>query len=331
MKPLLEGDAAHKKFQNDCETVFSKFRLTVMHLRKEPDALSSVDQKEVVTRFIGRLCKERPFLHDRCEEVLRILMLSDDWMRAFLKEAELDLDHLPPGIKDEFKRRLEEVKAKDPDAAKDPGMKDQTGQKKDVPPDPWSKPEKDKPIKVPSPGTPLFPGHGVAGAMRVVVQRCSKAKLMVDEFAGNWAEIGAGLFVAVSFADKADDERIQYAAKFLLTAKLSTSSSLKPGGGRSPGTKDSESVANLCNRGEAQGILIMPQGSLDSAFEETEDDANPFNYPGRAKKDNAKRMYDLLVESLIHTATEVVGGPGAKEPNIVAGSFSERQFLEMTS
>lgn len=336
MRPLLQGDEAPKKFQNDCETVFNRFRLTVMHLRKEPDALSAIDEKEVVTKFIGKLCKDRSFLHDRCEEVLRILMLSDEWMKAFMKEAELDLEHLPPRIQDEFKKRLDEVKKKDPEAAKaeDPGKKGQPGAKKDAPPDPWSqeaKGVKDKPVRVPAPDKPLFPGHGVAGAMRVVVQRCSKARLMVDEFVGSWAEIGTGLFVAVSFAERADDERIHYAARFLLTAKLSSSSSLKPGGGRSPGNKDSDSVANLCNRGEAQGILIMPQASLDSAFEETEDFSNPFNYPHRAEKDNARRMYELLVQSLMNTAQEVVTGAGAKEPQIVAGSFSGRQFLEMTS
>jgi len=338
MTPLLEGEAAARNFQNECETVFSKFRLTVMHLRKEPDALSAVEKKEVVTRFVGLICKERPFLHDRCEEVLRILMLSDEWMAAFMKEAELDLDNLPPGIKDEFKKRLDEVKEKEKekDLAEDPDKKQPGPKKEAVPKDPWSREpreRKDRPVAVPDPDKPLFPGHGVAGAMRVVVQRCSKAKLMVDEFASSWDEIGCGLFVAVSFVDKADDERIQYAARFLLTAKLSTSGKAKPSQGPqgSPSGQDADSVANLCSKGEDQSIMVIPQSSLDSAFEETKDDENPFNYPHRAKRDNAERMYNLLVESLNTKAKEVVRGPFGKPPRIVASPFTGRQMLEMTS
>lgn len=343
MLPLLEGELATRSFQNECETVFSKFRLTVMHLRKEQDALSAIEKKEVVTRFVGLICKERPFLHDRCEEVLRILMLSDEWMEAFMKEAELDPDNLPPGIKDEFKKRLDEVKEKEKDPAKDPDKKQPGAKKEDVPRDPWSRPpqeKKDKPLAVPSPDKPLFPGHGVAGAMRVVVQRCSKAKLMVDEFGASWDEIGCGLFVAVSFVDKADDERIQYAARFLLTAKLSTSgqasSSGYPGNGPrgSPGHGDADSVVNLCNKGEEQSIMVIPQASLDSAFEETKDDENPFNYPHRAKRENAERMYNLLVESLKTKAKELVPTGvlrKGKPPRIVASSFTGRQSLEMTS
>ncbi|CAK0862460.1 unnamed protein product, partial [Prorocentrum cordatum] len=58
------GEQAHRIFQNECETTFSKFRLTVMHLRKEQEALSAVQSKEVVTRFVGRICKE-PLLAGR--------------------------------------------------------------------------------------------------------------------------------------------------------------------------------------------------------------------------------------------------------------------------
>ena len=40
-------------------------------------------------------------------------MASDSWMREFGKDPECDPDTMPPGVKDEFKRRLDEV---DPDA-----------------------------------------------------------------------------------------------------------------------------------------------------------------------------------------------------------------------
>lgn len=329
MKPLL---AETRKFQNECETVFSKFRLTCMHLRKEPEALGTVDQKEVVTRYIGILCKQRPFLHDRCEEVLRILMLSDEWMKAFIQEAELDINHLPPNIKDEFRQRFEEVKAKDPEAVPADGK-----QKKDVPPDPWSKPDdlgtKTKPAAEAAgggkPSVPKAPGVSVAGAMRVVVQRCLKAKLMTDERAGSWDEIGNGLFVAVSFSHKAEDERIAYAARFLLTAKLSTSAKSRSGvGGLHPGRGVAESVASLCQKGESQGILLVPQSSLDSEFGEGDTE---LLYPNRARRENAERMYNLFIESLCRYAKEVATGPSAMVPKIVRESFGGPQVLELMS
>jgi len=110
IKPLLN---AGNQWANECEGVFSDFRRSVIHLRKDQEALDAVEEKDVAWRFLCKFSKDRPPFHGRCEEVLKILMASDSWMREFGKDPECDPDTMPPGVKDEFKRRLDEV---DPDA-----------------------------------------------------------------------------------------------------------------------------------------------------------------------------------------------------------------------
>ncbi|CAK0853437.1 unnamed protein product [Prorocentrum cordatum] len=131
---------------------------------------------------------------------------------------------------------------------------------------------------------------------RMLAQLWSRVATLLD---GDVSELIASgrLTWMPSHGFQADDERIQYAARFLLTSKLSTSYAKPAQGPRgSPGHTDADSVANLCSKGEEQSIMVIPQSSLDSTFDETQDDENPFNYPHRAKRENAERMYNLLVE-----------------------------------
>mmetsp|Transcript_86505 Transcript_86505/g.242217 ORF Transcript_86505/g.242217 Transcript_86505/m.242217 type:complete len:296 (-) Transcript_86505:76-963(-) len=97
--PLLES---YPKFANDCEAVFSKLRLACMHLRRDKEALDAVENKEIVWRFICRLCKQRPFLKDRCEEVLDILLMSELWKKELLNDPESKLEDLPESVQSRF-------------------------------------------------------------------------------------------------------------------------------------------------------------------------------------------------------------------------------------
>mmetsp|Transcript_150799 Transcript_150799/g.482656 ORF Transcript_150799/g.482656 Transcript_150799/m.482656 type:complete len:260 (+) Transcript_150799:137-916(+) len=160
-------------WENKCEDAFSKFRLTVVHLRKERAALDTIEDKNGAWRFICKFGKTRPFLHDRCNEVLKILMTSDLWMQAFA-QAGFRPNDLPPAVADEFDKRLREAI---PDDELPP-----------VPPPRERPAERARGDAGPSVSTVFRPAN-----MAVVVQRCTTAKILVDERMQMWGEIGRGV------------------------------------------------------------------------------------------------------------------------------------------
>lgn len=175
--------------------------------------------------------------------------------------------------------------------------------------------------------------------LAVVVQRCVQARVLVDERAGRWGEIGRGLVVSVSFAQKATEERVRSAARFLLTAKLSTADRWEPGhAGRPAFGSDAESVVELCRRGEDQGILIVPQASLVANVGGGD---LGLKYDEWAAKEAASSLYSVFAQALHDLARDLVvgrapagGNPfpaGVRVPVIVAASFSGRQFMDMKS
>ncbi|CAE7572065.1 dtd2 [Symbiodinium sp. CCMP2592] len=123
-------------------------------------------------------------------------------------------------------------------------------------------PGRDKGYDGCSPASVKFSPAGI----HVVVQRCSKARLLLAESEDKWAEVGRGLVLHVSFSKGAASEAgadsevaarcLKQAAKSLLTAPLSSS------GQWQSDHADAESVLKLCSRGEAQSLLIVPQASL---------------------------------------------------------------------
>eukprot|EP00933_Yihiella_yeosuensis_P037681 TRINITY_DN31660_c0_g1_i2.p1 TRINITY_DN31660_c0_g1~~TRINITY_DN31660_c0_g1_i2.p1 ORF type:complete len:346 (+),score=47.03 TRINITY_DN31660_c0_g1_i2:32-1039(+) len=303
MKPLLEVSS---KFQNSCETVFSEFRISCVHLRRERETMDAVKEKDVAWRYLCKLCQERPFLHDRVHEVLKILMLSDAWMKAFIEDPECDVAALPPDIQDEFKRRTQE--ALDPSAPRNSAN--------------GGYPKQNQHDVKHSPA----PAYQLSGTMAVVVQRCTRARLLIDESHDRWAEIGRGLIVSVSFTSNATEEKIFPAARFLLTAKLSTAAKWQPGHRSS--TADAESVASICKRGETQGILVMPQVSLVSELGTKDMD---LNYSHQLETSRAKCLYTAFVQELERCSEELIKGPKTCLPQIVAGPFESSQVMELTS
>eukprot|EP00928_Gymnodinium_smaydae_P017544 TRINITY_DN16710_c0_g5_i2.p1 TRINITY_DN16710_c0_g5~~TRINITY_DN16710_c0_g5_i2.p1 ORF type:complete len:380 (-),score=109.94 TRINITY_DN16710_c0_g5_i2:64-1203(-) len=339
-------------WDNNCEAAFHEFRLRVVHLRREQAALDTVADKDVAWQFICRFSRTRPFLHDRCTEVLKILMLCPKWMQAFVDDPECHISDLPDDIRDNFQQKAAELTGEDPP----PGQK--------ASPRP-------PPARAASPPPPDVVMPRPAG-MAVVVQRCSRARVLLDERTGAWGEIGNGLLVSISFAKGADAERARAAARFLLTAKLSLrpaaqkssgnpflsgsaagagasagggyggggsrSSSAAAGAARTP-----ESVAAICKAGFEQGIVVMPQASLLSHLDER---SHELTSEGVCEAKGAQELYKGFVEALQHCALDVCGGGkqsgssnpfaaaaegGARVPRIVASPFGGAQQLELSS
>lgn len=294
------------RWENHCEDAFSKFRLTCVHLSRERAALDTVEDKQGAWRFIVKFGKTRPFLHDRCNEVLRILMVSDLWMQAF-RESGLNPDDVPPGSAPEFDKRYREA---NPEAAPLPPR---------PPAEPTAGPSRRGGSAEPPVTTALRPAN-----MAVVVQRCTTAKVLVDERMQMWGEIGRGLVVSVSFSRGAKVDAVHSAARFLLTAQLSAGSD-----GRRPdnsGAGGAESVVSLCKRGEKQGVLLLPQASLCSSL--TKDNIG-LEYSHACPASAAEELYKAFTESLRTMGAELIG-TGA-ELRVVASSFTGRQTMEMTS
>lgn len=106
LRNLLEDP---RRWNNECEEIFSKFRLTVMHLKNDKDALDTIKDKEVVWRFLLKLSRDRKAYWSRLEEVLHILKASDVWVKALIEDPEANMKDLPPNVLGEFESRGVEV------------------------------------------------------------------------------------------------------------------------------------------------------------------------------------------------------------------------------
>mmetsp|Transcript_42243 Transcript_42243/g.122086 ORF Transcript_42243/g.122086 Transcript_42243/m.122086 type:complete len:341 (+) Transcript_42243:47-1069(+) len=306
-------DCTPSIWENGCEQTFSLFRIACVHLRREQEALDTVEDKVSAWKFVCKACKARPFLHERGNEVIRILMKSQAWMQAF-QDTGLQLDDLPPDVQEQFKDRAKEVipdypVGGDPDAAA-------------------GKADKGAPPAAEGQPTPI----GRPSNMAVVVQRCTKAKILLEERAGWWDEIGYGLVVFVSFSKGAKEAIVQHAARFLLTAKLATRDRWSPGArvAKTAGPKDvAASLVTLCSEGEEEGILVVPQESLVS---ELAKDNVDFEYSHVAPEKVAHELFKAFVAALKTLSVELVGKSDKAKPlKVVSASFQERQYYEMST
>jgi D-Tyr-tRNAtyr deacylase len=306
MRVLMLGDAP--KFKRECEDKFSDFRLRVVHLRNDREELDSLEDKEIAWKFICRFSKECPFHKDRCTEVLRILLLSDAWMQAFARDPDVDVESLPPDIKKDFEKRLQEVEKDQPPSRPqpkktNPWSEEQSGYPQQPKAGPRTDPWSPKP-KTPAPGSLGGMPQMMPNSMSVVVQRCLQATLASDDTGSSKQNIGPGLVVSVCMADGATQEGVTSAAKFILTAKLSGKSRWFPGSrGLDQFGSGAESVASLCKGGVPQGILIVPQPSLVADIEDGKDTIRNVAYTRFSK---TSQMYDLFVESMRSSAPELV-------------------------
>eukprot|EP00929_Paragymnodinium_shiwhaense_P091141 TRINITY_DN51183_c0_g1_i2.p1 TRINITY_DN51183_c0_g1~~TRINITY_DN51183_c0_g1_i2.p1 ORF type:complete len:365 (-),score=86.84 TRINITY_DN51183_c0_g1_i2:146-1240(-) len=303
-------------WENGCENGFSEFRVSCVHMRKEKEALDSVEGKDDVWRFIFKFSKTRPFMHDRCIEVLRILMISDLWMQAAAANPDLDIDDLPPEIADEFRKRAEEVRQGEPPPEEVP-VKQSTN--------PWDPAPKREAKGYPAqqPHEPPPPGYSETltrpQGMHVVVQRCVKARVLVDAQNDWWEDVGPGLVLYVSFAKDATEERVVRAARFLLSSKLSAAYQPSAPGRRGGFSKDAASVVDLCKKGQEQGIVVLHQGSLASGVAK---DLH-LTYDHQVRVAIGAQLYKRFLAALQTAAIELVLGVSVPQrgTNGVHGSF----------
>mmetsp|Transcript_25494 Transcript_25494/g.55834 ORF Transcript_25494/g.55834 Transcript_25494/m.55834 type:complete len:303 (-) Transcript_25494:5-913(-) len=147
-------------------------------------------------------------------------------------------------------------------------------------------------------------GGPEAGCIRVVVQRCTSARLLIDAEKDKWSEVGRGLVLYISFATGAagagDDGRLRAAVKSILTAPLSTSTAW------SADHSDADSVIGLCKRGEAQALLVVPQASLVSKLESGE---RTIKYHRQCAREEAKTLYDSFVAELHRSSRQQLSKP----------------------
>ncbi|CAJ1355901.1 unnamed protein product [Effrenium voratum] len=142
---------------------------------------------------------------------------------------------------------------------------------------------------------------------RGVVQRCRSARLLLEEAADRWAEVGRGLVLHVSFSKGiaaeagADSDAaarcLRQAAKSLLTAPLASSGHWQADHG------DSESVVKLCLRGEAQSLLVVPQASLVCKLELG--DKN-LKYHQQCPRETAAALFEAFASALRAVARELM-------------------------
>jgi len=330
VKKLVEANQS--TWTSGCELAFSQFRMRVVHLRREPAALDSVEDKDQVWQFIVKFCKAVPFHHDRCNEVLRILMKSDAWMEKFNDDDSLQIGDLPEGIADEFDKRAQEVREKPRPGEDGPekpqpkaGYPQPKAQQKPLgqqrPRTPWD----EKPVSPPV-STPMRPAN-----MAVVVQRFTKARVLIDEKNDWWGEVGAGIMISVSFTRGAKDDAVGYAARFLLTAKLSTRDIWAPGqqGTNASFGSDAESVVTICKDGGEQGVVVMPQASIVADLEK---DNVGLKYGAVCEQKEAEKLYKTFIDALREASSDLVGTePPARPPQIVNTPFHGRQYCESTT
>lgn len=161
-------------------------------------------------------------------------------------------------------------------------------------------------------------GARSSGTVHLVVQRCARARLLVDAEKDAWAEVGRGLVLYVSFAQGAagvDEGRLlRQVAKSALTAPLSTSDKWRAD------HSDAQSIVALCREGEAQSLLVVPQASLVAKLEAGDRNLKYYN---QCAKEDARRLYHGFVEALGSVARELICGTTTQAKPLDAGAYND--------
>eukprot|EP00929_Paragymnodinium_shiwhaense_P101508 TRINITY_DN64653_c0_g1_i1.p1 TRINITY_DN64653_c0_g1~~TRINITY_DN64653_c0_g1_i1.p1 ORF type:complete len:324 (-),score=98.82 TRINITY_DN64653_c0_g1_i1:45-1016(-) len=156
-----------------------------------------------------------------------------------------------------------------------------------------------------------------AGAMRVVVQRCESAELLIDAEKDEWTKVGKGLVLYISFEKGFDSKELPGICKSLLLAPLASSTQW------SADHSDADCVINQAKAGIDQALLVIPQASLVCKLERG---AKSLKYHKQGSKDEAYRLYRSFLRALRSTAEDLLAGKevsGAKAETKL--SFEELQ------
>jgi len=316
-------------WEKNCEDAFQEFRLSCVHLRREQQVLDKVGEKAEAWRFLCKISGERPFLHNQCLEVAKILMQSDDWMAEFAAHPDLRVEDLPQGIRTDFKKRLESLPL---DGGHGRAAPASLGRGQDTRVQPREPP---KGFKLLAQRRPV-PRSQVAtfrpSTVSVVVQRCTSARVLMDERSETWNGIGRGLLIYISFARGATETAAGRTAHFLLTAPLAVQSRRSSGEGSGFGLVDDGTampVSELCGKGHEVGLLVVPQDTLCC---EVGEDNLSLDYEHVCPQAFAAALYKAFVEALrAHSRTLVGQSHGAKLPRIVCAAFHGRHCVDMIS
>eukprot|EP00392_Amoebophrya_sp_AT5.2_P005453 g5462.t1 len=163
--------------------------------------------------------------------------------------------------------------------------------------------------------------------MKVVTQRVTSGRLLVDAAADKWKEFGRGLVLYLSFTKHAREEgtgrgdlNFRPIVKSLLTANLSSSS-----GNWSADHSDAASVLELCRGRDAanresgnekhvvepQHLILIPQASLVAKLPLGE---KTLKYHAQSSKELAEALYTKFAAALREYMAEQIQVVGAGRP-----------------
>jgi hypothetical protein len=358
------------KFTNDGEVLFRQFRNACLHLRKECDVLDTVTEKQVALNFLCRISKERPFLHKRCSEVLKILLASDAWKDAFsrvgdswkmtlLRDIDFDGNDLTSKMAEDLRSRSNQAEAFQSETqAETVGFAEEAQCNVENSHD---RTTTVRHVTFEDPEDALLAGHPsiscASGCEGRVPEISDENEPYSQPPVSCSANVPAGKSITVvvqrcvsaeitSAEESRTPKRKASIGSGLLVsvsiAEDATEESLAEAARGimlsklSGSTSKAESVASLCKRGKTQGIMVIPQLSLASAT------------PEQHKK--IADMYDLFVSTIQSSAPEIISkaelerkrsgwsrffmcrsGNEATLPDIVAGKFGTSPCMEVKS
>ena len=139
---------------------------------------------------------------------------------------------------------------------------------------------------------------GVNGTVRMVVQRCTSAKLLVDN-KDKWAEVGRGLVLHLGFAEGVQKDSFRGICRSLLRSGFSTSAQW------SADHSDTKCVVDLVKEGTPQDILIIPQASTVCKVEKGD---KYIKYNRQAEKELSRELFVEFGRVLRQVGRELITG-----------------------
>jgi len=146
--------------------------------------------------------------------------------------------------------------------------------------------------------------------LRVVTQRITRAKLLIDAAKDVWATAGTGLILYISFTKACPlDKNFRSICKSLLGANLTTSSFQ----GWQADHSDATSVLNLCSRGIPQSLVLVPQASLVTKLIPGD---KTLKYHAQSTKSDAEILFRRFERALREACIEALCPPKKKTPGL---------------
>ena len=152
--------------------------------------------------------------------------------------------------------------------------------------------------------------------VRLIVQRCLEAKILVDNVS-EYEAIGEGVVIFIAFLKGADKGQMSGADKSAAlratVERLLASNALHAG----PRSSERESTS------EHQNILVIPQAAMGGKLK-----GKSVQFHANVAKDEAKALYDEFVDLLKEEAAK---NEKFKHGKVVNGVYANRQGFQMIS